>query len=203
MKHERDIDRLLDHWLSDGPTEVSDRVVLDVADRIERQPQRPAWRFLRRPTPMSSSSRWAAVLVALALMAVVGFAVFGRTSELVIGGMAPRQLRTPTDARERPMATPSALRRRWPASAASPPTRSGTECPLGVDRSTLGSDERPCAGPGRLRPVTFPEPGSLEDRSDHKMADQRGIGHRVRSFDGPMSARRIRSSAASDVENAR
>ena len=81
MTHERDIDRLLDHWLSDGPTEVSDRVVLDVADRIERQPQRPAWRFARRPTIMSSSVRWAAVLVALALMAVVGFAVLGRPSD--------------------------------------------------------------------------------------------------------------------------
>ena len=59
MTHERDIDRLLDRWFADGPIEVADRVVLDAADRIDRQPQRPAWRFLRRPTLMTSTSRLA------------------------------------------------------------------------------------------------------------------------------------------------
>ena len=78
MTHERDIDRLLDLWILDGPTQVADRVILDVAARIDRQPQRPAWRFLRRPTPMTSSVRWAVVLVAVALIAVVGFVVIGR-----------------------------------------------------------------------------------------------------------------------------
>ena len=88
MTHERDIDRLLDLWMLDGPTEVADRVVLDVADRIDRQPQRPAWRFLRRPTIMTSSARWAAVLVAVLLVAVVGFAVLGRPSDSGVGGPA-------------------------------------------------------------------------------------------------------------------
>ncbi len=97
MTHERDIDRLLDLWLIDGPTEVSDRVVLDVADRIERQPQRPAWRFPRRPTIMSNSVRWAAVIVALALMAVVGFAVLGRPSDSGIIGVSPSDSSAPTD----------------------------------------------------------------------------------------------------------
>ena len=97
MTHERDIDRLLDRWLIDGPTEVSDRVVLDVADRIERQPQRPAWRFPRRPTIMTSSVRWAAVLVALALIAVVGFAVLGRPSDSGIVGVSPSDSSAPTD----------------------------------------------------------------------------------------------------------
>ena len=37
MNQQRDIERLLDHWLADGPTAVADRVIDVVADRIERQ----------------------------------------------------------------------------------------------------------------------------------------------------------------------
>ena len=45
MNQRRDIERLLDHWFADGPTQAPDRVLDVVADRIERQPQRPAWRL--------------------------------------------------------------------------------------------------------------------------------------------------------------
>ena len=54
MTHERDIERLLDHWLSDGPTQSPDRVMDVVADRIERQHQRPAWRLNWRHPKMNS-----------------------------------------------------------------------------------------------------------------------------------------------------
>ena len=37
MTQQRDIERLLDQWFSDGPTEAPDRVIDIVADRIERQ----------------------------------------------------------------------------------------------------------------------------------------------------------------------
>ena len=49
MTADRDIERLLDPWFSDGPTEAPDRVIDRIADRIERQPQRHAWRLQRRP----------------------------------------------------------------------------------------------------------------------------------------------------------
>ena len=45
MTQPRDIERLLDHWFADGSSVAPDRVVDVVADRIERQPQRPAWRL--------------------------------------------------------------------------------------------------------------------------------------------------------------
>ena len=45
MTRQRDLDRLLDIWLADGPTEAADAVLDVVADRIDRQPQRPAWRL--------------------------------------------------------------------------------------------------------------------------------------------------------------
>ena len=46
MTNDRDIERILDHWLAERPTQVADRVLDEVADRIARHPQRPAWRPL-------------------------------------------------------------------------------------------------------------------------------------------------------------
>ena len=55
MTHERDIERLLDTWFRDGPTEAPDRIVDAVTDRIGRQSQRPAWRL--RPGGLPSMIR--------------------------------------------------------------------------------------------------------------------------------------------------
>ena len=174
MKHERDIDRLLDRWLIDGPTEVSDRVVLDVADRIEHQPQRPAWRFLRRPTPMTSSARWAAVLVAIALIAVVGFAVFGRTSESSIGGKATPTATSSTDAHD-PMAPPLGRYGWWIGAPTALPGFGGnhdrswlrlSSSASGQYLDVVGSDGATGARTAAVYdPVTFPAPGRLEVRS--------------------------------------
>ena len=49
MTNERDIDRLLDLWLIDGPTEVADRVVLDVAVRMNANPSDLRGAFLGGP----------------------------------------------------------------------------------------------------------------------------------------------------------
>jgi hypothetical protein len=78
MTQPRDIDRILNAWFNDGPTVASDRVIDVVADRIERQAQRPAWRLLRRPRRLDINVRFAAV-VAAALVAVgmVGFSLGG------------------------------------------------------------------------------------------------------------------------------
>ena len=54
MTQQRDIERLLDQWFSDGPGQAPDRVVDIVTDRIERQSQRPAWRLQWRPLPMNT-----------------------------------------------------------------------------------------------------------------------------------------------------
>ncbi len=191
MTHERDIDRLLDLWLTDGPTEVSDRVVLDVADRIERQPQRPAWRFPRRPTIMSSSVRWAAVLVALALMAVVGFAVLGRPSDAGIIGVSPSDRSAPTDSPRTPDSS---------TSAASPEPSGplggglilayerGKEGALGVYTVDAGTGERTLLG--TLPARTGSRGWSLQWTADHKHAliAAEHIGNRVRTIDSPTAA---------------
>ena len=85
MKPDRDIERLLDRWFADGPMEVPDRVIDVVADRIGRQPQRPAWRLLWRDTPMNSTQRMVAAAVAVILVAVVALAIVGRPSDSGIG----------------------------------------------------------------------------------------------------------------------
>ena len=77
MTHERDIERLLDAWFSDGPTKTPDRVMDAVADRIGRQPQRPAWRLTWRHTPLNAYLRPLAAVAAVILVGLVGFNLTG------------------------------------------------------------------------------------------------------------------------------
>ncbi|HEY8198454.1 MAG TPA: hypothetical protein VIF44_01685 [Candidatus Limnocylindrales bacterium] len=191
MTHERDIDRLLDHWLSDGPTEVSDRVVLDVAERIQRQPQRPAWRFPRRPTIMSSSLRWAAVLVALALMAVVGFAVLGRPSDSNIVGVSPSHSSPPNDSPKTsngltPSASPGVVGPLGGGLILA--HEAGTEGALGVYTIDAGTGERTLLG--TLPASHSYRAWSLRWTGDHKhvMIADGVVQRRVRTLDSPTSA---------------
>jgi hypothetical protein len=77
MTTNRDLERLLDAWLAEGPNEVADRVIDDVADRIERQPQQPAWR-LRWRTPMSPTYKLGAAAAAVIIVAVLGYNLLPR-----------------------------------------------------------------------------------------------------------------------------
>jgi hypothetical protein len=89
MTSERDIDRVLDHWFTERSTLVADRVLDEIADRIARQPQQPAWRLrLWRFPTMSAPIKLVAVGVAL-LVVLVGGAVF------LGGGAAPRPTPSP------------------------------------------------------------------------------------------------------------
>jgi TRAP-type C4-dicarboxylate transport system substrate-binding protein len=101
MTHERDIDRLLDRWLGDGATEAPDRVLDVVTARIERQSQRPAWRFLLREVPVSVNARAALVAVVAVVViavAVAGFSAFGRISNPAVIGASPTPSSSPTQA---------------------------------------------------------------------------------------------------------
>ena len=128
MTQQRDLERLLERWFSDGPSEAPDRVVDAVADRIERQPQRPAWRPLRRETHVSMSIRAGAALAAVVIVAVVGFALLPRSSNGVGG---------PASAAPSPSsATPSVLPS--PAVASASPSAGPIVCEDGLSG---------CAGP--------------------------------------------------------
>jgi hypothetical protein len=88
MTQQRDIERLLDLWLSDGPTESPDRVIDVVADRVERQPQRPAWRFHLREIHVNTMLRAGIAVAAVVVVAFIGIQLLPGQSGGT-GGPAP------------------------------------------------------------------------------------------------------------------
>lgn len=72
MTRERDVERILDRWFDDGPTQAPDRVLDAVADRIERQPQRPAWR-LPKESHVNGYLKPLLAVAAVLVIAVVGY----------------------------------------------------------------------------------------------------------------------------------
>jgi hypothetical protein len=102
MTQHNDIERLLDHWFSEGPGQAPDRVVGIVTDRIERQSQRPAWRLHWRPFPVNAYAKFAVAAAAVLIVAVVGYNLLpGRSTG--VGGPGPSASLSPT-----PAATPTA-----------------------------------------------------------------------------------------------
>ncbi len=95
MTKERDIERLLDRWFSERPIEVADRVLDDVADRIGRQPQQPAWRVSWRDSQMQTNLKTFLAAAAIIVIAVVGFAVLRPGSTSNVGGAASPSPSTP------------------------------------------------------------------------------------------------------------
>jgi hypothetical protein len=89
MTSDRDIERLLDTWLGDGPLQVADRVIDDAAARIAQQTQRPAWRLRtwRLPT-MTTPIRFIALTGVLLAALIAG-------SALLAGGGGPAPTPTP------------------------------------------------------------------------------------------------------------
>lgn len=88
MNQRSDIDRVLEVWMADGPSAISDRVVDVVAARIGVQRQRRAWPFPWR-TNMTAPIKLAAALAAVLIVAVAGFALFARPSGSNVGGTVP------------------------------------------------------------------------------------------------------------------
>jgi hypothetical protein len=88
MTRDRDIERLVSHWLDDGPTQVPDRVIDEMADRIGRQRQRPAWRFRWKELSMRPQALAAAALAAVVVIAVGGILLLRPSSNGGVGGTA-------------------------------------------------------------------------------------------------------------------
>ena len=128
MTHDRDLDRLLDAWLADGPADPPDRVLDSVASRISRQSQRPGWRLALRETHVTTYLKPIAAIAAVLTIAVFGVYLVREPSG--IGGPVP----TPTPT---PVSTPSPT-----------PDPVPTPTPVTCDDGTTTS----CAG--RLEPGT-------------------------------------------------
>jgi hypothetical protein len=96
MNPDRDFDRLLDQWFADGPSEVADRVLVEVADRIERQSQRPAWRLPGRDFQMNLKLRWIAAAAVLVVAIFAGTKVLAPTPNSGTGGVSPTASSSPS-----------------------------------------------------------------------------------------------------------
>jgi hypothetical protein len=106
MTHERDVDRLLDQWFTDGPTVAPDRVLDAVAHRIDRQPQRPAWRFDWRHLGMNTTLKLATAVAVVAIVAFLGYNLLpGRSTGIGGPGSTPSPIASPSPT-PRPTATP-------------------------------------------------------------------------------------------------
>jgi hypothetical protein len=78
MNRHRDIDRTLEGFFLDGPSQMPDRLFMTVLDQVERVPQRRLARLQLRLTDMSTTARWVAASAAAVLVVGVGFAALGR-----------------------------------------------------------------------------------------------------------------------------
>ena len=86
MTSDRDIEPILDRWLTERPTQVADRVLDEVADRIARQPQQLAWRASRRDIHVTTYLKPLLAVAAVIVIAVAGLAVLQPGAGSNIGG---------------------------------------------------------------------------------------------------------------------
>jgi hypothetical protein len=91
MTQSRDIERLLDAWLAEGPMQVPDRVFDDAVVRLRREPARRPWHLPWRNHEMTVPIRLAAAAVAIVAIVGVGLAL-NLTSNV---GPEPSPSRTP------------------------------------------------------------------------------------------------------------
>ena len=111
MNHRSDIDRVLQVWMTDGPTAIPDRVVDVVAARIVVQRQRRTWPFQGRTT-VTNPMKLIAALAAALVVAVVGYNLLPRQPSGAGGSPQPTVTQVPATATPVPAtAEPSATSR--------------------------------------------------------------------------------------------
>ena len=80
MTHDRDLDRVLDRWMDDGPTVVSDRVIATAMTDVHTTRQRGArWALLKE---LFMTMKPAMTIIAIAAVAVAAVAAY----QIIAGG---------------------------------------------------------------------------------------------------------------------
>src|SRR5829696_4459064 len=77
MTRDREIERVLDAFYAEGPTEMPDRVFLGVFDRIDRVPQRRLARLETRINAMTVNLRFVAAAAIAVGVFIVGLTIVG------------------------------------------------------------------------------------------------------------------------------
>jgi hypothetical protein len=75
MSSDRDVTRIVRSWLDEGVTQLPDRVLDAVLDRVPATPQRRAWWPARRFLTLNATFRYGIAAVAVAVAAIVGFSL--------------------------------------------------------------------------------------------------------------------------------
>jgi len=78
MTRDNDIERVLEHWFSEGPTQMPSRFLDDTLDRIDRAPQRRLGGLRTRSFTMHRGHFLVAAAAVIVLIAGVGFSVLSR-----------------------------------------------------------------------------------------------------------------------------
>jgi hypothetical protein len=107
MNRSPDVELVLRDYFADDSWTAPDHVLDLVEERITRQPQQRSWRLLWR-LPMNTPIKLAAAVGAVLVVAVAGFAMFGRPSDSNVGGAASPTPSPSPIASASPSAVPSA-----------------------------------------------------------------------------------------------
>ena len=75
MNRQRDIDRVLEDWLAEGPSRMPDRLVSATVDQLDHFQQRKPW--LPWSPTMNRLTTYAAALAAVLVVAVVAWSALG------------------------------------------------------------------------------------------------------------------------------
>lgn len=114
MTRDRDIERVLDQFYADGPSEMPDRVFVGVFDRIERVPQRRLAFGMTRFATMNFKLRLAAAAAIVVALVGVGAFAYSRMSNVASPpSAAPARTTSPTEPAGASEPVPLALWGRW------------------------------------------------------------------------------------------
>ncbi len=109
MTREQDIERVLDQWFAEGPTQMPSRFLDDTLERIDRAPQHRLARLQTRLPTMTVTARRAAVAAVMVIAIGAGAGVVVMTRAPGVGGQP-----TPTSSPDA-TATVPALQSLWEA----------------------------------------------------------------------------------------
>jgi sugar lactone lactonase YvrE len=100
MTRDRDIERVLDQWFEDGPSEIADRVVDQALLTIDTTTQTRGVLRLPRSFTMNGTMRLAAIAAAAVAVVAIGASLFNSSPPGNVGGLA-------TSSPAQPSASPS------------------------------------------------------------------------------------------------
>ena len=112
MTRDHDIERVLERWFTEGPTQMPDRL-FEFVDHIDRVPQRRLARLMTRFVAMNTTLRLAAAAVVILIAGVAGVAFLTRPGDVGTGSSPTASAAPSVSAPPSPGAVVSPLEGNW------------------------------------------------------------------------------------------